>query len=126
MCHLSEQMKRIVGAVGIAKICMRKKTHGRFFSLHKDVTGHLVEVKTRVALDLIDESIIDILSSNNDARLRLSEVITTNDNCNYARILRTFEGLRYSMSHSTPALVADLQYLEAQLASSKLTQKCSI
>lgn len=100
----------------VIKLCSRslklKTLRVRNFSILKDITGSPVRSAYSSILEPLDDCIANILSSNNDSRERLTEILTIDSNFHFAKILHTFEDVRYQLQ---PNSAVDYTILEALL-----------
>lgn len=70
----------------------------RNFSVPKDVTGSIIRTSaSAVIMESWDESIMNILSSNQDSRPKLTEILNSDANFHFAKVLHAFEDVRYQL-----------------------------
>jgi hypothetical protein len=91
----------------------RRLLTARPLSTAHDITGNLVRCSVRSAVEHFDDSVVDILSSNNDARPKLNQTISIDSQLHLAHILKSFEVMRYDAHYATNAqLTGALQAFE--------------
>ena len=96
----------------------------RQLSMKTDITGNVINSTNTAAIFALDESIMDMLSSNKDARVRLTEAVNLDNSLYFARILKVFECYRYQLDYSTCTNVAQtLQNFDKLLEEGKLSSR---
>ena len=80
-----------------------------------DITGHVFKANSDQSKWNMDESLIDILGSNKDARDKLREIVKEDNSAHFCKILILFENLRYSMDYRTPEIAECLLQMEELL-----------
>lgn len=80
-----------------------------------DITGNPFKLTSDRAAWNMDESIIDMLSSNNDARPKLREILQEDVGSSFPKILILFENLRYGMDYRNPEIANSLVEIEGLL-----------
>eukprot|EP01032_Pedospumella_encystans_P009674 gene9674-11368_t len=88
-----------------------------------DITGNPYKLTSDKAAWNMDESIIDMLSSNNDARPKLREILQDDTGSSFSKILILFENLRYGMDYRIPEIAQSLVEIEGMLVEGKLTRR---
>jgi hypothetical protein len=98
-------------------ICTRRVLAKRPFSILKDATGNLMKC-SEIAMEHIDDGIIEMLSNNRDARPRFAKALESDEELNFARVLSVFESLRYDWGgeQQDAQLKETLQGLEIKLS----------
>lgn len=101
----------------LLNIRIQKTIAVRSFAIIKDVTGNLFRCSTSKISDNMDEVMVDMISGNNFAGMKLAEIIKTADNnCNLANILELYEKLRYSTICNPNTAESDFIFLEEKLS----------
>lgn len=72
----------------------------------RDITGNAVSSTIPGAVVHFDDAVIDMLSSNNDARPKLNQATSLDRSMYLAHTLKVFEALRYETSHARNTAIA--------------------
>lgn len=100
----------------LQRVVLFRKSIGRYrrLSSHlRDLTNHPVNCTAPDAITALDNAIVEILSSNGDARSSLSEALTIEPNLHLAQILKVFESLRYDLNADNAVRLDAIQELES-------------
>ena len=106
----------MIGVIRSSKLGLKSLTRSRAMSkIVADITGNPYKLTSDKAAWNMDESIIDMLSSNNDARPKLREILQDDAGSSFSKILILFENLRYGMDYRIPEIAQSLVEIEGML-----------
>jgi len=115
-CCLADQNSFMIGMIRSSKLGLKCVVRSRAMSkIVADITGNPYKLTSDKAAWNMDESIIDMLSSNNDARPKLREILQDDAGSSFSKILILFENLRYGMDYRIPEIAQSLVEIEGML-----------
>lgn len=102
-------MKHFARSCTTSLQCQLRRT--RKFGVMKDITGSTIRSAAPSIADSLDESIVNILSSNQDCRPKLAEILSIDPEFHFAKVLHSFENARYQLQNGCGKNFTDLEAL---------------